>query len=145
VAICHGWIDGQKLPLDVAFWRQKFTPRGRKSLWSKKNCARVEALSREGRMRPAGLAAAEAAKADGRWDAAYESPQKAGMAPDLAAALAANRIARERFEALSASDKYAVHFRLHTAKKPATRARRLAQFLYNLEHRRPIRATGVDP
>jgi uncharacterized protein YdeI (YjbR/CyaY-like superfamily) len=141
VALCHGWIDGQKMLLNSTHWQQKFTPRGKKSLWSKKNCGRVEGLIEGGRMRPAGLATVEAAKSDGRWQAAYDSPKNLQIHPEFAAALEASPKAKEAFARISAADRYAVHFRLQTVKKAETRAKRVAQFVANLESGRPIRDT----
>lgn len=140
-ALCFGWIDGQKMPLDATHWRQKFTPRGKKSLWSKKNRGRVEALVKGGQMRPAGLATVEAAKSDGRWEAAYDSAKDLQIHPEFAAALEASPKAKAAFAKIPAADRYAVHFRLQTAKRAETRTRRVAQFIANLKSGRPIRET----
>lgn len=133
VALCYGWIDGQKNPFDATAWLQKFTPRGPKSIWSKINRAKAEALMRNGHMQPAGLKAIEAAKQDGRWDSAYDSPKTATMPSDLAAALEANARAKAFFATLNSTNRYAILFRLQTAKKAETRAKRLQQFVTMLE------------
>jgi uncharacterized protein YdeI (YjbR/CyaY-like superfamily) len=129
VALVWGWIDGQKGSFDDAWWLQKFTPRGPRSIWSKVNREKAQALMDAGKMRPSGLAAVERAKADGRWDAAYDSPSKATVPDDLAAALAANPRASAFFATLDATNRYAVLHRVHTAKKVETRARRISQFV----------------
>lgn len=129
VALAWGWIDGQKQSHDDAAWLQKFTPRGARSIWSKVNREKALALIASGDMKPPGLAEVERAKQDGRWDAAYDSQSKATVPEDLAAALAANPRAAEFFSTLNAANRYAVLFRVHTAKKPETRARRIAQFV----------------
>lgn len=129
VALAWGWIDGQKQSHDDAAWLQKFTPRGARSIWSKVNREKALALIASGEMKPPGLAEVERAKKDGRWDAAYDSPSRATVPEDLAAALAANPRAAEFFSTLNAANRYAVLFRVHTAKKPETRARRIAQFV----------------
>jgi uncharacterized protein YdeI (YjbR/CyaY-like superfamily) len=124
VALCFGWIDGQMKRVDEDFFVQRFTPRRPRSTWAKLNREKVEKLIAAGRMRPAGLAEVERAKADGRWDAAYDSPRTATVPDDLAGALrAAGQEAA--FAALSAQDRYAILHRLQTAKKPETRARRI--------------------
>jgi uncharacterized protein YdeI (YjbR/CyaY-like superfamily) len=129
VALCYGWIDGQAKSLDDAWYLQRYTPRRAASPWSKINRQRVARLIGDGRMRPAGLAEVERAKADGRWDAAYDSPATATVPADLAAALARNKRAATAFAALDATNRYAVLHRLMTATLPATRARRLATFV----------------
>ncbi|NHC44290.1 YdeI/OmpD-associated family protein [Motilibacter aurantiacus] len=128
-ALCWGWIDGQSASLDEATWLQKFTPRRARSKWSKVNCERVEGLVAAGRMRAPGLAEIERAKADGRWDAAYDPPSTATVPEDLQAALDADPAVAAAFAALNASNRYAILHRLHDAKKPETRARRLAKFV----------------
>lgn len=133
VALCYGWIDSQARSYDDAYHLQKFTRRRPRSLWSKINIDRVEALIAAGRMRAPGLAEVEAAKADGRWDAAYESPKNATVPPDLTTALAANQRAREFFESLGRSDRYLVLHRLMTARTPAGRAARLQRLIAMLE------------
>jgi len=129
VALCYGWIDGQAKSLDDDWYLQRYTPRRAASRWSKINRERVERLIGGGRMRPAGLAEVERAKADGRWDAAYDSAATATVPDDLAAAFARNKRAAAAFAALDATNRYAVLHRLMTAKLPATRARRLATFV----------------
>jgi uncharacterized protein YdeI (YjbR/CyaY-like superfamily) len=132
-SLCYGWIDGQSKSIDDTAWLQKYTPRGRKSIWSKINIGKVEALIKAGRMQPAGLAAVEAAKKDGRWEAAYEPPSKAGVPPDLQAALDTNPKAKAFFATLNSTNRYAILFRTQTAKKPETRAKRIKQFVEMLE------------
>ena len=125
-ALCEGWIDGQKRAHDDVSWLQKFTPRGARSLWSRVNREKAEALIASGRMQPAGLAAVEAARRDGRWDRAYDSPARATVPDDLRAALAAAPEAERHFATLSAANRYAVLHRVQTAARPETRARRIA-------------------
>jgi uncharacterized protein YdeI (YjbR/CyaY-like superfamily) len=138
VALCYGWIDGQAGSVDERFWLQKFTPRGPRSKWSQINRDRVAELQREGRMRPAGLAEVERARQDGRWDAAYEPPSRATVPDDLQRALDASPAARAAFDALDSRNRYAILYRLHDAKKPETRARRLDQFLAMLAEGRKL-------
>ena len=125
VALCHGWIDGQKRGFDARFFLQRFTPRRAKSLWSKINIGHVERLIAAGRMRAGGQREIDAAKADGRWDAAYDGARSMETPPELAAALAKNRKARAFFETLNAANRYAVCWRVQTAKKPETKAKRV--------------------
>jgi len=124
-ALVWGWIDGQKGKLDDQWWLQKFTPRGPRSIWSKINREKAISIIAAGAMKPPGLAEVERAKHDGRWEAAYESQSRASVPPDLADALAANQRAARFFETLESHNRYAVLFRVHTAKKPATRAMRI--------------------
>jgi uncharacterized protein YdeI (YjbR/CyaY-like superfamily) len=138
VALCYGWIDGQKKGLDETHWLQRFTPRRSRSIWSKVNRARAEALVEAGEMQPAGLAEMERAKADGRWGAAYDGQRTSAVPDDLAAALAGNAVAGEFFATLDSANRYAILHRLQTAKKPETRARRLAQFVEMLGERRTL-------
>jgi uncharacterized protein YdeI (YjbR/CyaY-like superfamily) len=128
-ALCQGWIDGQKRSRDDATFVQRFTPRRRASIWSKRNVGITEQLIAEGRMRPAGLAEIERAKADGRWDAAYSGQASAAVPDDLARALVANPAAAAMFERLTGANRYAVLFRVETAKRPETRARRIEQLV----------------
>lgn len=128
-ALAWGWIDGQKRSLDEAWWLQKFTPRGPKSIWSKVNRDNALALIKGGHMRPAGLAEVERAKHDGRWDAAYDSPRSASAPADLTEALQANARAAAFFAGLDARNRYAVLFRIQTAKKAETRAKHVARFV----------------
>ena len=133
VALCYGWIDSQVARLDERFYLQKFTPRRSRSKWSQLNREKIEALTKQGRMKPAGLEQVELAKADGRWDAAYASPANVEMPDDLQAALDASPKAAEFWAGLNKSNRYAVLFQLQDAKKPETRARRLAKFVGMLE------------
>jgi uncharacterized protein YdeI (YjbR/CyaY-like superfamily) len=129
VALCHGWIDGIRNALDADFFLQTFTPRRPRSLWSKVNRLRVEALIEAGRMRPAGLAEIDLAKSDGRWEAAYDSQRTIEVQSDLAAALEANPEAKAFFATLSSQNRYAILFRLHNLKRAGTRARRIEEFV----------------
>jgi uncharacterized protein YdeI (YjbR/CyaY-like superfamily) len=129
VGLCFGWVDSQKGGIDETFWRQRFTPRRARSKWSQINRAAVEELVARGVMRPAGLRQIEAAKADGRWDAAYPSQRNLEVPDDLATALAANPHALEFFEGLDSANRYAIIYRLHDAKRPATRAARVERFV----------------
>ena len=131
-ALCYGWIDGQKKSLDQSAWLQKFTPRGAKSLWSKINCEKAEALIQSGLMQPAGLATIELAKQDGRWQAAYNSPSRAAVPVDLQAELDSHPDAAAFFATLSSGNRYAILWRLETAKKAETRRRRLDEFIQML-------------
>jgi uncharacterized protein YdeI (YjbR/CyaY-like superfamily) len=128
-ALVWGWIDGQKGKLDDSWWLQRFAPRGPKSIWSKINRDKASALIDAGKMKPPGLAEVERAKADGRWKAAYDSQSRATVPPDLAKALATNPRAARFFETLESFNRYAVLFRIHTAKKPETRATRIEKFV----------------
>lgn len=133
IALCYGWIDGQKLPKDDRTWLQRFVPRSEKSIWSKINREKAIALVQSGKMHPAGHAAVERAKANGRWDAAYDSPSRSAVPEDLAAALAASPRANEFFQTLNAANRYAILFRVQTVKKVETRARKIQQFTAMLE------------
>jgi uncharacterized protein YdeI (YjbR/CyaY-like superfamily) len=133
VALCFGWIDSQVMALDERFYLQKFTPRRSRSKWSKINVEKIEALTKEGRMRPAGLEQVELAKADGRWDAAYSSPANVTEPADLKKALKANARAAEFYATLNQSNRHAIIYQLEDAKKPETRERRLAKFIGMLE------------
>lgn len=128
-SLCHGWIDGQLKPFDDKHWLIRFTPRHAKSKWSAINCRRVEALIAAGLMRPAGLAEVERAKADGRWEMAYQSQSTITMPSDLQHALDANQSAKTLFEVLDSANRYAVLYRVHTAKKPETRARAIEKLV----------------
>ncbi|MFE7894710.1 YdeI family protein [Streptomyces sp. NPDC057412] len=129
VALCYGWIDGQKAGLDDQWWLQRFSPRTARSKWSKVNRDKVTALIEQGRMRPPGQAEVDRAKADGRWDAAYDSSRTATVPDDLAAALAAQPAAAEFFATLDRQNRYAILYRVQDAKKPETRARRIEKFV----------------
>jgi uncharacterized protein YdeI (YjbR/CyaY-like superfamily) len=124
-ALCFGWIDGQKLPLDATSWVQKFTPRRSKSRWSMNNVANVERLIHTSQMTPAGLKEVEAARADGRWAAAYDSPANATVPPEFVQALTRNTKAKQFFSMLNAANLFAIAYRLQTAKRPETRAKRI--------------------
>jgi uncharacterized protein YdeI (YjbR/CyaY-like superfamily) len=137
-ALCHGWIDGQKKPLDERFWLQKFTPRGPRSIWSRINREKAISLSRQGRMKPAGLAAMEAAKASGRWDAAYDSQKTAGVPADLQEALGGNPAAMSFFKTLNSRNRYAILFRIQSVKKAETRQKKIAAFVAMLERHEKI-------
>jgi uncharacterized protein YdeI (YjbR/CyaY-like superfamily) len=130
--LCFGWIDGRGNRLDDRFHLQRITPRRAKSVWSQKNVDRVEALIEAGRMRPAGLAAVEAARADGRWERAYAGAKDITVPDDLAAALDADPAVRAEFESLDGANRYAVLWRVHTAGTEATRARRIANLVQML-------------
>lgn len=135
VALCFGWIDGQKRSHDAESFLQKFTPRQKRSPWSKRNREHVERLIAAGEMQPAGLAAVAAAKADGRWDRAYDSPGKATVPDDFRAALDADPEASAFFETLTGMRRYAILYRIQTAIKPETRTRRIAEFVAMLRRR----------
>jgi uncharacterized protein YdeI (YjbR/CyaY-like superfamily) len=126
VALTWGWIDAQKRPLDAHHWLQRFTPRKPRSNWSKINCAKAEKLISDGRMQPPGLAQVAAAKADGRWARAYDSPKTATVPADLLRALKADKRAGAFFATLNSANRYAILYRVQTAKKEETRARRIA-------------------
>jgi uncharacterized protein YdeI (YjbR/CyaY-like superfamily) len=140
VALAWGWIDGQKKRHDGAYWLQKFTPRGRKSMWSKINREKALALLAAGEMKPAGLHEVERAQRDGRWTAAYDSPRRAVVPDDLAEALAGNARAAAFFATLDARNRYAVLFRIQSAKKAETRARRIAHFVEMLARHEVLHA-----
>jgi len=128
-ALCHGWIDGQIDKYDEAWFLTRFTPRKRTSKWSENNRKRAEQLAADGRVAPAGLAEIEAAKADGRWDTAYAPASTAAEPEDLTAALDAAPVARAFFDTLTGANRYAILYRVQTAKKPETRATRIAKFV----------------
>lgn len=132
-ALCHGWIDGQAKSAEGGKWLLKFTPRSKRSIWSKLNCARAEALLAADRMQPAGLAEIERAKADGRWDAAYEPSSTITVPDDLQSVLDRHPRAAEFFAQLNRQNRYAILFRIHQARRPETRARKIADFVAMLE------------
>jgi uncharacterized protein YdeI (YjbR/CyaY-like superfamily) len=132
-ALCHGWIDGQTAPGDAATYRQRFTPRRTRSRWSARNVGIISRLRAEGRMHPAGEAEVERAQGDGRWEAAYAGAASSEAPPDLAAALRAHPSAQAMFEILTSQNRYAILFRISDAKLPATRERRVNQFVAMLE------------
>lgn len=132
IALCWGWIDGQKKGLDDQHFLQRFTPRRARSIWSKINVDKVAALVEAGRMQAPGHAQVEAAKADGRWAKAYDGARTSTVPDDLVAALAANPPAQAFFATINATNRYAVLWRIQTAVKPETRARRIAQLVDKL-------------
>jgi len=137
VSLCYGWIDNQRLPLDGTYFLQKFGPRRARSVWSKINTEKAEALIAAERMQPAGLREVEAAKADGRWAAAYSSQRSAAPPEDFLAELERNPEAKAFFETLNSVNRYAIYYRLQSAKKPDTRRARIANFVTMLaEHRK---------
>jgi len=129
LALCWGWIDSQKRGLDATHWLQRFTPRGPKSIWSKINTGHVGRLIKAGLMKPAGLKAVEAAKADGRWKAAYHGQGRSVVPPDLKAALLRNKKAGAFFATLKSAERYAILFRLQNTKKAELRAKKIAHFV----------------
>src|SRR5215510_5938429 len=138
LALCYGWIDGQRKSHDETSFLQKFTPRGPRSIWSKINTEKAQRLIESGKMKPAGLKAVESAKEDGRWDAAY-APQSKAVAPDdLQIALDRNAKAKAFFTTLDSRNRYAILHRIHTAKKAETRAKRIEQFIRMLEKKEKI-------
>jgi uncharacterized protein YdeI (YjbR/CyaY-like superfamily) len=128
-ALCNGWIDGQAKGYDERSWLQRFSPRRPSSAWSKRNTQHVERLSMAGRMTPAGLKHVEAAKADGRWTAAYDSPRNASLPEDFLEELEKNKKAKAFFATLNKTNIYAISYRLQTAKRPETREKRLKMIL----------------
>lgn len=137
-ALCFGWIDGQRKSEDERHFLQRFTPRSARSIWSKINRDKALALIDQGRMQPAGLREVERAKTDGRWDAAYDSFSTATVPDDLQAALDGEPRAKAFFATLNSRNRYAVLFRVQTAKKPETRARRIRQFVEMLARHEKI-------
>ena len=133
-ALCHGWIDGQKKSLDDRYWLQKFTPRGPRSIWSRPNRERAEKLIEAGRMLPAGLAAIERSRKSGMWDAAYDSQRTARPPGDLLAELKKSPAAEAFFASLDSHNRYAILFRIQTAKLPSTRKSRIEKFVRMLEN-----------
>lgn len=130
--LCWGWIDGVKNSLDEVSFLQRITPRRAKSVWSKINCGHAERLINEGRMQPSGLAHVEAAKADGRWERAYNAASDTVIPDDFLAALKKNKDAEKFFATLKKGSLFRIHYRLQTAKKPETRAKRIATFIEEL-------------
>jgi uncharacterized protein YdeI (YjbR/CyaY-like superfamily) len=139
-ALCYGWIDGLKKGYDDKYWLQKFTPRGPKSIWSKINTEKAERLIASGEMKPAGLKAIEAARQDGRWDAAYASQKNISIPKDFQEALDENSKAEAFYSTLKSAERYSILFRIQTAKKPETRAKRIQQFIEMLEKNENIRS-----
>jgi uncharacterized protein YdeI (YjbR/CyaY-like superfamily) len=131
-ALCFGWIDGQKKAYDAESWIQKFTPRRKRSIWSKVNVGHIERLEKLGKMMPNGWEEVEKAKKDGRWEAAYHPASTAEIPPDLIKLFVQNPQAKAAFEALPKSRRYSILFRLHTAKKPETREKHIKKILGEL-------------
>ena len=138
VALCYGWIDGQSKSDGAEYWLQKYTPRSKRSIWSKRNREKALALIESGQMHRAGLAEVERAKKDGRWDAAYDSPSNATVPDDLQAALNENAKASAFFGTLDKRNRYAILWRIHTAKKAETRAMRIRDFVAMLARNEKI-------
>lgn len=138
VALCFGWIDGQVSRYDDTYYLQRFTPRGKRSKWSQINVEHATRLIGEGEMRPSGLAAVQAAQADGRWEDAYASPSRATVPEDFERALEANPAAKEFFATLRGNERYAFLYRLHNTKRPENRAKRIAQYIERLSEGRTL-------
>ncbi|MDQ5811924.1 MAG: YdeI/OmpD-associated family protein [Actinomycetota bacterium] len=137
-ALCYGWIDGQKASFDDHYWLQRFTPRRPRSKWSKINRQKATELIERGEMKPAGLREVERAKADGRWDAAYDAPSTATVPEDLRRELDRNDRAREFFATLDSANRYAILYQIQDAKKPETRARRIQKYVAMLNEQKKI-------
>ena len=137
-ALCFGWIDGQKGPLDKHYWLQRFTPRKAGSKWSKINTDKAATLIETGRMQPAGLHEVERARADGRWDRAYAGQATSAVPEDLRQALDANPAAAEFFETISRVNRYAILYRIHSVKRAETRARKIEQYVQMLAEHKTI-------
>lgn len=138
-ALCYGWIDGLKQPLNKDYWLQRFTPRRPRSKWSQINCNKVSALEKAGRLQPPGVQQVKAAKQDGRWERAYAPASTATIPADLRIALAAEPKAKAHFARLSASWRYRILYRIHEVKRPETRARRIATLVARLASDEPLR------
>ena len=138
IALIHGWIDGQKNAFDAEWWLQRFTPRTSRSRWSKINCDKAERLIAAGAMKPGGQKQIDAAKADGRWEQAYAGARTMGMPDDFKAALKRNRKAGAFYATISGANRYAILYRLHDAKRPETRAKRLAEYVAMLAEGKTI-------
>ena len=138
VALCYGWIDGQKRPQDERIWLQRFVPRSEKSMWSKINREKAKALIAGGHMKGAGLEAIECAKENGRWESAYDSPNKSTVPDDLQTALDASPRAKAFFDTLDRANRYAVLWRIQTAKKAEIRARNIRLFIEMLEQKKKL-------
>jgi uncharacterized protein YdeI (YjbR/CyaY-like superfamily) len=134
VALCFGWIDGQKARGDDRFWLQRFTPRKSRSPWSRINREKAEQLIKAGRMRPAGLLEVERAKADGRWERAYAGAATVQLPPELKSEFERDPAVAAAFERLSASSRYSIIWRINDAKQPETRAQRVAKYLDSLRY-----------
>jgi uncharacterized protein YdeI (YjbR/CyaY-like superfamily) len=142
-ALCWGWIDGQLAPENERSWLTRFTPRGPRSAWSKRNCDIAERLMAEGRMRSEGLAQVEAAKADGRWARAYDGQGEMRLPEDLVAAIMADPLAKATYETLNRQNLFALTYRVTTAKKPETRARRISNFVAMLARGETLYPNGA--
>jgi uncharacterized protein YdeI (YjbR/CyaY-like superfamily) len=138
IALCYGWIDGQKASFDDDYWLQRFTPRRARSKWSKVNREKAERLIEEGEMKPAGLREVERARADGRWEAAYDAQSKATVPEDLQRKLDENPEAKAFFATLDSANRYAILYRIGDTKRPETRARRIEQFVAMLKERKKL-------
>jgi uncharacterized protein YdeI (YjbR/CyaY-like superfamily) len=138
VALCYGWIDGQKGAFDQDYFLQRFTPRLPRSKWSKTNCAKVEQLIAQGAMQPAGLREVQRAKEDGRWAGAYDAQSRATVPDDLQQELDKNAAAQAFFATLDRLNRYAILYRIQDAKRPETRARRIADFVAMLSEHQKI-------
>ena len=143
-ALCHGWIDGQLDSFDGNYWLIRFTPRQPASKWSEINRARAQELVALGRMRPSGLKEIERAKKDGRWDAAYAAQSTAQVPDDLARALAKSKKAKAFFETLDSKNRFAILYRVHSAKKPETRAARIEKFVAMLVEGETLHPLGAQ-
>ena len=137
-ALCYGWIDGQKASLDERHWLQRFTPRRPRSKWSKVNRQKATELIEKGEMRPAGLREVERAKADGRWEAAYDAQSTATVPDDMRRELEKNHRALEFFSKLDSRNRYAILYRIQDAKKPETRARRIEKYVAMLAEQKKL-------
>jgi uncharacterized protein YdeI (YjbR/CyaY-like superfamily) len=137
-ALCYGWIDGQRVSFDDRFWLQRFTPRRARSRWSKINRQKATELIESGEMQPAGLREVERARADGRWDAAYDAPSTATVPEDLRRELEKNEPARAFFETLDSANRYAILYQIGDAKRPETRARRIGKYVAMLSEGKKI-------
>jgi uncharacterized protein YdeI (YjbR/CyaY-like superfamily) len=137
-ALCYGWIDAQKKPEDASAWLQRFTPRGKRSIWSKINCQKATALLEGGRMKEGGLREVRRAQEDGRWERAYDSPSNATVPEDLQAALDKSARAKAFFATLESRNRYAILFRIQTVKRAKTRARKITEFIAMLERHEKI-------
>ncbi len=137
-ALCYGWIDGQKASFDDHYWLQRFTPRRPRSKWSKVNRKKATELIEKGKMKPAGLREVERAKADGRWEAAYDAQSTATVPDDLQRELEKNEVAREFFATLNSTNRYAILYQIQDAKKPETRARRIKKFVAMLSEQKKL-------
>ena len=143
VALCYGWIDGQKGALDESFWRQRFTRRGPKSKWSQINCEKATELIAGGRMQPPGQEQVDRAKEDGRWESAYEPQSRIGVPDDFQDELDRNPEAKAFFDTLRGANRYAFLYRIHDAKRPETRARRIATFIAMLNEHKTLHGPGA--